>query len=502
VAKTKLQKQSESVPMLFQTVADVDLVRFERNLLQIGFFGAHDVRQHRKSSRRFEQTITQKGHRIQGAIEFRSSDQLGLPSMADQDRFLAFMRIASEQRALTGTLSNTICFSGYRLLKEMGQSLSGSNYEDILSWGKRMTDTTITTERMIYFASRKEYSDETVHVFRSFKRLGILAGRTRRETFEVVLEDWLLENLNQSYVVPEDFNAYKQLNRPTAKGIFGSLHIWFYASKGKPVEKDYQDLCKLLNIQTYPHLSKIKEKMGASLDELVKINYLSQWDIQPRNSQPGFKLILFIGSALLAIQELTQKKLPLCPPPEVDPEPASPQFNQAVSALQQLGVSLMKSREILAKHDADEVLDYLEYIKAKVINDRRGRIDNPAGLLIYSLDQGLPIPSSYVTLSQRRTENERFATLKKQQDIEHRLGLEYTLWRDQEVERAIKTTYPGLLLTTKISQIKEEHKQDVYFTRLNGAQRDDLAMQFLRKEVRDSSHIPTFETWSKTQQQL
>jgi hypothetical protein len=83
---------------------------------------------------------------------------------------------------------------------------------------------TITSEQVVYRAAKKVYSDEVLHVFRSFRRTGSsnLNGTERQEQYEVVLEDWLVENLNQRYFVPEDFNAYKQLTRPTAKGIFGS----------------------------------------------------------------------------------------------------------------------------------------------------------------------------------------------------------------------------------------------------------------------------------------
>ena len=85
-----------------------------------------------------------------------------------------------------------------------------------------MTDTTITSEHVMYRAAKKVYSDEMLHVFRSFRRTGSsnLNGTERQENYEVVLEDWLLENLNHRYVIPEDFNAYKKLTRPTAKTIF------------------------------------------------------------------------------------------------------------------------------------------------------------------------------------------------------------------------------------------------------------------------------------------
>ncbi len=57
-----------------------------------------------------------------------------------------------------------------------------------------------------------------------------LENTNRTDLFEVELEDWLLENLNESYVVPEDFNIYRKLVRPTAKGIFVYLYLWFFAS--------------------------------------------------------------------------------------------------------------------------------------------------------------------------------------------------------------------------------------------------------------------------------
>ena len=211
----------------------------------------------------------------------------------------------SEDRARTGQISNPIRFSGYRLIQELGISRNGEVYEEIVRWGKRMTDTTITSEQVAYFAGKKVYSDEVLHVFRSFKRTGSskLDGTERQEHYEVVLEDWLVENLNQRYVIPEDFNAYKQLTRPTAKGIFGNLHLWFHASQGRPVEKDYSELCNLLNVQAYPHLSKIKSTMGLALDELIKIKYLAKWEVERMISKEGYKVILTPGREILRLLE-------------------------------------------------------------------------------------------------------------------------------------------------------------------------------------------------------
>jgi hypothetical protein len=129
-----------------------------------------------------------------------------------------------------GKVQNPSRFTGYRLLKELGLSDAGQNYEDISNWGRRMADTTITSEKVIYFSAKKKYTDKTIHVFRSFQRVGEsnLDNSERSEAYEVELEDWLLENLSHGYVIREDFRAYKALMRPTAMGIFGSLHLWCF----------------------------------------------------------------------------------------------------------------------------------------------------------------------------------------------------------------------------------------------------------------------------------
>jgi hypothetical protein len=84
--------------------------------------------------------------------------------------------------------------------------------------------------------------------------------------------------------------------------------VWFYASRGKEVEKDYGELCALLNVRCYQHVSKIKETMGLSLDDLVRIGYLKRWDVCSMSSKKGFKLVLSPGRAILDAIATTQRR--------------------------------------------------------------------------------------------------------------------------------------------------------------------------------------------------
>lgn len=492
---------AESLPLMPLPVA-VDLIRFEKNLLQIGFFGAHDTRHSTQSTRRIEQIVSRNGQRIKVAAEFRGSQELGLPSTSDRDKYVAFMKIAMEQKLRMGRIDNPIRFTGYRLLKELGLSFSGENYEDINRWGQRMADTTITSEQVIYMAARKKYANKTVHVFRSFQRTGHsdLDGSGRTECYEVVLEDWLLENLNQSFVVPEDFNAYRSLRRPTGKGIFGYLHLWFHASHGRPVEKDYAELCMLLNIPVYRHASKIRETMGRSLDELASVGYLSEWDIRPMTTKEGYKLVLVPGEQLahvLAVSLRKQLEDSVSSESQFDAEQLA-----ALKALQDRGISPAKAGMLVRQFSATAIQDQIEYAEHLVATDRRGKLDNPAGFIIYAIESQLPIPAAFMTSRRLREKGVRDADdaiavsrlMQAQSDFDDYI--------DREINQEIQRRYPGTELKKQLKHVvKQQIRSDVRFQKMSPDQQEACAQQLLRNELKSSLALPSFESWCESQEQ-
>ncbi len=492
------KKKAQAAPTLVPMPVDVDLIRFEKNLLQIGFFGANETRGKGRTSRRVEQTVTRDGHKVKVAAEFRGSDALGLPSTTDRDKFIALLKIVSEDRARTGQIANPVRFSGYRLIQELGLARNGEIYEEILRWGKRMTDTTITSEQVVYFAAKKVYSDETLHVFRSFKRTGNskLDGSDRQEQYEVVLEDWLVENLNQRYVIPEDFNAYKQLTRPTAKGIFGNLHLWFHASQGRPVEKDYAELCNLLNVQAYPHLSKIRSTMGLALDELIKIKYVGRWDIEKMVSKKGFKVVLTPGEELLRILENSRGDRRIAGKSGDDLQAALPQRPEeklAVERLESYGVLPSTARTLVATHGGDRVTEVADYIDAQLKGPGANRIANPAGLLIHSIDNDLPIPAWFATSRQqqaaRQDDSERAAR-------RFQAEFEYSEWMTAQRDLAIAERFTPTELDAQIAAvIAANAKKEPTLKRWGKNAKRVYGIDQIWRELRPSLNLPTFEEW-------
>lgn len=485
----------------------IDLVRFEKNLLQIGFFSAHDPRAKGTSetSRRIEQWVNRDGKKIKASAEFRSS--LGLPSTADRDKYMAFMRIAMERKLSEGELVNPIRFSGYSMLKALGLSDSGANYEDLNQWGMRMADTTITSEQIIYSSSRKKFMNKTVHVFRSFTRVGEsdLDGKAQTVQFAVELEDWLLENVNQSYVVPEDFAQYRKLVRPTAKGIFVYLYVWFYASRGKEVEKDYTELCALLNVRCYPHLSKIKETMGLSLDDLVKIGYLKAWDIKPMVSKKGFKLVMSPGREILNVIATTQRRQLAS---SIRPQELNPAQLEVQTLLQERGIDGQRAAALARIHDAESVREQLEYLDSEVARDAGRRIKNPSGFIIAWIEGAKPVPHTFESTRKRQErvamleeERQQRESAAEQQMSDMLLRSNYQAWRAEQADEAIERLYTASELNKRLQVLREEVGTSTatakYLDRLPVAERREALLKLLRKEVAAELELRTFEEWAE-----
>ncbi len=501
MGKTQISKPQMTIAM----PEAIDLVRFEKNLLQIGFFSAHDPRSKgHNQSRRIEQWVNRDGKKIRASAEFRST--LGLPSTSDRDKYMAFMKIAMERKISEGELTNPIRFSGYSMLKALGLSDSGANYEDLNQWGMRMADTTITSEQIIYSSSRKKFMNKTVHVFRSFTRVGESDenGANQVVHFAVELEDWLLENVNQSYVVPEDFTQYRKLVRPTAKGIFVYLYVWFYASRGKEVEKDYTELCALLNVRCYQHASKIKETMGLSLDDLVKIGYLSAWDVRPMSSKKGFKLVLQPGREILRVIANTQRR-------QLASNGNTPSLTQVqtemVKVLHQRGIDGQKAEVLSRLQDNETLLEQVEYLDAEIARDHGRRIKNPAGFIIAFIEGGKAVPHTFESSRKREERRAQLQESRFRADEESKkaqadgdLRSRYHDWCMERAGEAIEETYDQQQLGARLKTMRSEMSKDLktarYFEHITPADRKEALLKVLKREIIRELSLPTFDDWA------
>jgi hypothetical protein len=358
---------------------------------------------------------------------------------------------------------------------------------------------------MVYFAAKHIYTDKTIHVFRSFERTGAhQTGGERQETYEIIVEDWLLENLNHRYVIPEDFNAYKKLNKPTAKGIFGHLHLWFHASEGRPVEKDYADLCQLLNLTTYTKPSRIKSTIGKALDEFVEIKYLSKWELRTRVTKNGYKLILFPGQELLQFLDNQKQEKKQTGTKSPDDSVMSDSQMHSLKVLLDHGVLPSKARPLAARIQLEKVLDTVDYVMS-LAQGRRNRVENPAGLIIYYLENDLSIPPAFIS---HRKEVERVEACKQEEErlsAITELQQAYLLWSDELVEHEMKARYSQAEIKARIRQIiaelRDTEELKGFCRTSTEAQREQMALQVFRKEIKEELALTLFGEWAEKREQ-
>jgi hypothetical protein len=498
MSKRKTVRKNLS-PMLIPPAVDVDLIRQEKNLLTLGLFAATSEKQ---TLRRIEREELRDGHTVRTVSEFRASPEYGLPTTYDCDKMMALMKIADEDRDERGQVVNPITFSGYQFIKVLDQERNADRYDDINRWGQRMTDVTIMSKDTVFLASKKKFSTDTFHVFTRFKGSGIsnLDGTNpQQQRFEVELAQWLIDNMNQRFVVLQDHEAYKKLSRPISKGLYGFVHITFAASGGRPIEKDYLHLCNELGTKAYPHLSRIKQTMGPSFDELVSIGYLSKWDVLPMITKKGYKVRLEIGSVLAEFLRRHSSSRKALPDKVIDDRVIDAAQQEAIQSLLDHGVVPDRARELVQTYGCERVIDVVDFQSNQAKTNTK--IQNLAGLIIFSLTNNLPIPVSYTSIRLRKEAQTKAqaADQRRQRDAEVRIAYEEA--KEAALDKAFTQRFSPSQLQAHILATVASRGGDDLFKRVTADQKQVLAMQLIKKEVRDELEFPEFEEWSDSQSQ-
>jgi len=294
------ENESLAVPDIV-ALAEPDFVRMEKNIAAFGFFTPSSKRiKNAAKIIKFTQTID--GNRVEAEVKISPNIEYGIPITADQDKYLAFQKIIERTKRERGKVENPITFSAAELIKLLGQSDAGLNFREVYEWLDLMQGTQIKSQGAIWIAGKKRFATDVFNLFSRVKRVGDeLDDGTVADKNYVWLSDWYLENLNAHYLLPIDFESYKQLKNNISKALIPLLQVWLYASRETGTfEKRYSEVCQVLNIKNYTYLSDIKRFFGRSLDELVRHGYLLNWEVKKTSVGKDFKIVFRHGHKFYA----------------------------------------------------------------------------------------------------------------------------------------------------------------------------------------------------------
>ena len=492
-------------------VVDSELihVQAEQNIARIGLFSAGQQKDDDSAaSRTFRLTVKRDGRRIETSVTFNGS--LGLPTMACLDKWMAFMRIVAKiKKRNDGVLTNPITFTGYRLLNEANLSDAGKNYNEIAAWGRRFANLTINSTEVIYLVNSRTYAEDTLSIFQRFRALNKKDANGEVGLYKVWLADWLLASLNAGYIYIEEYTPYLQLNRSIAKGLYNFLHYWFSQNDGRYFEKDYLAICDLLDIKSYSQISRIKQILGPSLDELVKIGYLSKWEIARRIMDDSvFKICFWPGEGILknlhmidADKRRRYQHTSLLSDGNgsIETEIMDGTLNadelNALSLLHEFGINPPQAKELVAKNQPGLIVDMIEYVSA-LAAEPNNRIRSAQALLMSKFKEGAKIPSDFVTSRKRKAEEATLKLAAQKRVHESQLNMEYLEWSTKQAEEKLALIYTEQELQEKLSSIANEKvKEDKIWARMPRKGQIESARYLLLKELKEELILPTLEEW-------
>lgn len=483
---------------------ELQIIGFEKNLDIMGFFIADEFRgktDERPTERQIEYFLTRNGRPYQLRYTLKGTSS-GLPNSTDKDVWNAVQSILFQQKRETRAISNPVSFTAMQVLNEMSVPANGSNYKKINDCFTRFKETTISSADVVYNAVRKKYNEKHFSVISRWEKTGAsgLDGSDRNEIYQVWLDQNILDNLNIGYVQMEDFAAYKQLSRPTAKVLIGNLYFWFGAADESYVARDYTDLCNLLGITCYRQKSKIKEKFGPSLNELVRIGYLERWDIQRMSTKmTGYKICMWAGPEMVRVINTVkgmkrQKQKALAAAADVKKELTDEQKG-AMEALVEQGVSQDRARDLALCHNPEYIRDQIEFGLTIIKDDRNGRrrLENPSGYLIWRIASDIQIPSAFFESRKRNRAQQKVQAESQRLSALH---VEFVQWKERAIDAEIQASFTKQELEEKVDEIYKMYiLRDKTFQKWSREGRRNGAMQLLRRDIATELMLPSFDQW-------
>jgi hypothetical protein len=504
VARTK-KAESEGLALQLRfdsSVAAVDFTKVEKNLSSIGFFTATNLRVKGATQKTVTFIREIDGKKVETRAVILPSAKYGLPVTSDQDKYLAFQKLVCEIRQRNGKVANPIGFTSAELLRILGKEVrSGKNYDDVAEWMKRMTLTGINSQGVVYLAGRKRWADKTFHVFETAVSVGQeMPDGTVADMNYIWLSEWQLENINNNYLLPIDLETYRKLKNHIAKALVPLLQIWLYASRSDGrFEKRYTELCQILNIRRWEHLSKIKQVLSPSFDELTQHGYLADWKIEPTCGGEDFKIIMRHGEKFHRDQRMRlgqREQVPLEIASEID--------QTLLDAMITRGIHAERARQLIASaSDPSLIIDQLEWGDRLVAGAPGEKFYNPPGFYVYLIREGILPPRSFESSRKRRLRGDAQIARQAERKRLAEREMAYEDYQKHEIERYIaanqQTAAYQKMINDKRSDLLKHNKS---YTLLPPETLSQIVDGAVRSEIARALPLLTFEEYCESEPQM
>lgn len=408
-------------------------IKTEKNLETLGFFSPSSKRSRRSKKKLISFTKIIDSNTVEAETIIFPSAEFGLPNTSDLDKYRAFQKILSDEIAKNGKVPKHITITSADLIKTMKRSKEGKLYKEIEDWLMRMALTGIQSGGTVWLANKKMWAKDLFHIFDRVIIYGQqLDDGTVADCHHIWLSDWQVENINAFYLLTLDYELYKQLRKPIAKSLLSMLQIGFYAS-GRTFTKRYDELCKFFGITKYRSLSKIKEQLDPSNEELKSWGFILEYDYAKNADGNTYNIIWKAGERFYNTQNIKEMKKAKAlgtsqqlefsitkKKKKQKPLLLDESEQKLVRELEDRGLATNVSRAFISQYDKEYIREKIEMFDNLISQDKSNR--NPAGWLRCAIEKDYQPSKEYLD-SQNEKLRRKILEERQERWLKHRAEL-------------------------------------------------------------------------------
>jgi hypothetical protein len=344
-----------------------------------------------------------------------------------------------------------------------------------------------------------------------------LPNGSEADSVYIVLNPPYRDLLNNVEHRPLDYDYLRQLT-PGAQRFYelASFQVYGAIAGNRPRAKMlYSDYCKYAPQTRYPEFDQVKKQMYKVHVPHRESGYITKVDYNPTQDANGhndWEIFYTPGpKAFAEFRAFTNRQLPQLKQAEPSIEKVG-QGRQAQASLvlttcdpfllgelTRRGIAEAKACELLANlKPGQELMDQMEYLDAQIANDRRRKIENPAGLFIHYIARNIAPPMDF--RSSRKIKLEQTAQQGRELEAANtaRLELQFEEYRAAEVNRFATEVLPP----DEYQRLFDEQRRlyrSIFGLGRTEEETDAMAHRLLRGELENSGRLKllTFEEFCR-----
>lgn len=254
-------------------------------------------------------TVERNNQKLEVFWGVYSHPYFGIPGPFDKKVFDAIQEIIE---SLPRPIQNPIPIGSlYSLCKRIGiYKDSGKSYKMIEDSLKRLTLISIDSKETFYDKGKRTWIRDTFHLYDRIVWAGEeLPDGTIADTNYIFLNSKYLDNINNGYVKPIDYEFYRGLRSDISKRLYELLGVKFYPIfqrnlNIKSIRYLYDTLCDLIPVKKQKYLSRIRQQFENAILELQEKGFLEKCEIKKENS----KILLYFYPGQRAKDEFDRFK--------------------------------------------------------------------------------------------------------------------------------------------------------------------------------------------------